>query len=355
METGVGEFLSFAPGCPEGCVDCGNRPLYTEDSQQHVEYGKCCSSMGAVSEDFNQVTINQEQSRPSVTRQPYYGGVVVENSFTRNVPMNFAYSYNPQSFGDTMNSYHYDRPYPGYRHNTSQYFNGSSGSYKLRNIRRRRPMVHFQENTFSNSFSGSGMSSNGYFDRSSTYSSAYHCSNDSGQHNLKRKKSVGSLEDSSNGSTLDFTNSVCSSLQSNSSNLPLFRDEKTLTLGVCPSFLLTNQCALFPNCQLSHSRKDFEDISIVASEGQFQQNLVVATEECKHFSESGKCSVGFHCNFTHRTPTTELKNEQTTITSTKDASPVPDEDIFHEFFIDNNDNEINKCFDINKDCIYDKS
>uniref|UniRef100_A0A0K0EY84 Zinc finger protein n=1 Tax=Strongyloides venezuelensis TaxID=75913 RepID=A0A0K0EY84_STRVS len=352
METGVGEFLPFVQGYPKDYVDCGNGPLYTEGTQQHVEYGRCYSSMGAVSDKLNKVTINQEQSRPSVTRQPYYRGIM-ENSCARNGPMDFAYSYNPQSFRNTMNSYHYEHPYPAYRRNSSQYLNGSSGSYKFRNIRRRRPMIHFQENTFCNSLSGSGISPNGYFDRSTTNNNTYLCSNDYELHNLKRKKSAGMSEDNSNGSTSDIISSVYSNLQSDSSKLPLFRNEKTLKLGVCPSFLLTNQCALFPNCLLSHSKKDYEDISIIVSEGQFQRNLIVPTEKCKHFSVSGKCPVGFHCNLIHRTLATEFKNEQTTITSTKDASSVPDGDIFHEFFIDN---EVNKCLDIDidKDCIYDK-
>uniref|UniRef100_A0A0N5BFQ4 C3H1-type domain-containing protein n=1 Tax=Strongyloides papillosus TaxID=174720 RepID=A0A0N5BFQ4_STREA len=355
MEARVGEFLHHASGYPENYVNYDGRPLYSEGNQQQVDYGGCCSSMRTVTDGLSRVMINQEQSRPPVSRQPYYERMVPGNSFTHNRLVNFAYSYNPQSFAESMNSYHYERPYSAYRDSSSNYLNSSSGSYKLRNIRRRRPIGHFQESTFHNSFTGSGISSNDYLDRRFTYSGTYLNSNDGELYSIKRKRSVEASGDSY--STSDFTSSVCSNVRSNSSSLPLFRDERTLTLGVCPSFLLTNKCALFPNCLLSHSRKDFEDYSNMASEGHFQQNQVVPMEECKHFSVGGKCPVGFHCNFIHRIPAAEHQNEQTTIVSTKDASPVPDEDIFREFFVDNINDEINQCFDIDKAYIndYDRS
>uniref|UniRef100_A0A0K0G0K9 C3H1-type domain-containing protein n=1 Tax=Strongyloides venezuelensis TaxID=75913 RepID=A0A0K0G0K9_STRVS len=354
MEASLGEPLLPQQGYQKNFVDHNARSFYTQDNQQPVEYGGYSTSLVAVSDQFNRVTINQEQNHPPVTTQPYYGELTTGNLLTRNGPVNFAYSYNPQSFAESINSYQYERPYPTQRNNSSQYLNSSSGSSRLRALRRRRPMGHLQENTFANSFTGSGMSSNGYFDRSSTYSNPYLGSDDDAFNNIKRKRSAGVMVDNFSSSTSDFTSSVGSNIQSNLNNLPLFRDVKTLKLGVCPSFLLLKKCTMFPNCELSHSRKDFEDASDMASQGQFQQKLVVPIEECKHFAVGGKCPVGFYCNFIHKIPPIEPKNEETATTittTTEEWSPVNDEDIFKEFFSDYIDDEIDQCLDIEKDFV----
>uniref|UniRef100_A0A0N5B2L4 C3H1-type domain-containing protein n=1 Tax=Strongyloides papillosus TaxID=174720 RepID=A0A0N5B2L4_STREA len=361
MEQQVGESLPNAQVYQNNFVDHSDGPFYNQGNQQHVEYGGYPSSLGTVSDEFNRITINQEQSRPPVMTQHYYGEVTTGNPITRSGPVNFTHSYNPQSFADSMNSYRYDHPYPSQRRSSSQYLNSSSGSSRLRTLRRRRPMGHLQENTFANSFAGSGIYSNVYSDGGSTYSSAYMGSTDDGLCNIKRKRSAVVIVDNFSDNTSDFTSSVGSNFQSNINTLPLFRDVQTLKLGVCPSFLLTNKCAMFPNCLLSHSRKDFEDASSVDSQGQVQQNIVVPVEECKHFSASGKCPVGFHCNFLHKIPPIELKVElkseetpttTTTTTTTEEWSPANSEDIFKEFFTDYIDDEIDQCLDIEKEFVY---
>ncbi|CEF64046.1 Zinc finger, CCCH-type domain-containing protein [Strongyloides ratti] len=336
METTSGEFIPTVPGCPENCIECGRSPLYTDGNRKHSELGSCCSSFGVVNDEFGNM-IRQRHGFTSSTKQMYSGRMMSGNPLGYGSSVNFGYSYNPQSFTDSMNSYNYDRPYPPQRHNHSQYFDSSTGSYRVRGSRKRKPMGHYQDSTFGHSFSGSGLSSNCFLDKSSTWSNIYGSSNDS-------------------GSTRSNTCS-CYSLQSNSSRLPLSKDGRIFQLGICPSFLFTNHCIFFPNCFFSHSRSDYEDKSLSTSEGCLLQDLTIPTEECKHFSVSGKCPIGLCCNFIHKMPQCEpqLQNDQTTIAPADDMSTTtPDEDIFHEFFMDNNDDDINQCCDIDKVYIDDK-
>lgn len=221
METGGGEFIPTTSRCPEDCIECGNGALYTNDNKQHSEFGSCCSSLGVINNEFNNM-IGQRQCFTSSTKQLYNEGRMMSGShFGNNGLLNFGYSYNPQSFTDSINSYHnYDRPYPIQRHDHSQYFDNSTGSFRLRNIRKRRPMGHYQDSIFNHSFSGSGISSSYYMDGSSTCSSSmYGSSNDNGICNFKKRKNVGLLGSTRSNS---ITCSLCSLRSSSSVSLLIF-------------------------------------------------------------------------------------------------------------------------------------